>query len=97
MKITDIFKKYKVFLILIVILLLLLVVLLLLPKEGKVEDGYSDKKEKIETPYEIWSDEITIHSELTKIDVPKEGKILEVTGFNTNDLNLLLKIFINSI
>jgi len=93
MKITEIFKKYKVFLILIVILLLLLVVLLLLPKKGKVEDGYSDKKEKIETPYEIWTDEITIHSELTEIDVPKEGKILKVIGFNTNDFESFVKNF----
>ena len=82
----EFFNKYKIYIIVGVILLAILLVLLLLSKEEVTQDGYLSTKEKIQSPYPIDEEEISVDVSKIKIDVPEEERILKVSGFDTDKM-----------
>jgi len=84
----EFIKKYKVYIILAGILLVILIILLLIPKINniEIEEGYSLSKEKIQSPYPIDEESISVDVSKIKIDVPSEERILKVSGFSTDKI-----------
>ncbi|HQA87843.1 MAG TPA: hypothetical protein PLW18_02090, partial [Candidatus Dojkabacteria bacterium] len=82
----EFFNKYKIYIIVGVILLAILLVLLLLSKEEVTQDGYLNAEEKIQSPYPIDEEGISVDVSKIKIDVPKEERILKVSEFDTDKM-----------
>ncbi len=91
----EFFKKYKIYIIVGVILLAILLVLLLLSKEEVTQDGYLSTKEKIQSPYPIDEEEISVDVSKIKIDIPKEERILKVSEFDTDKMISFVNNFYN--
>jgi len=91
----EFFNKYKIYIIVGVVLLAILFVLLLLSKEEVTQDGYLSAKEKIQSPYPIDEEGISVDVSKIKIDVPKEERILKVSGFDTNKMISFVNNFYN--
>ena len=84
----EFIKKYKVYIILLGILLIILLILLLIPTINNrgTEEGYSLSKEKIQSPYPIDEESISVDVSKIKIDIPREERILKVSGFSTDKI-----------
>lgn len=91
----EFFNKYKIYIIIGGVLLIILFVLLLLSKEEVTQDGYLSAKEKIQSPYPIDEEAISIDVSKIKIDVPKEERILKVSGFDTDKMISFVNNFYN--
>jgi len=91
-KIKDYIKKYKVLLIIGGILLILAIILSTINIVGK-EGGYSRSTKKVESPYSISESNMLIDLQETNIKVEREGKVLRVLSFNTEDLALFISEF----
>jgi len=91
----EFFNKYKIYIIVGVILLTILLVLLLLSKEEVTQDGYLNAEEKIQSPYPIDEEEISVDVSKIKIDVPKEERILKVSEFDTDKMISFVNNFYN--
>ena len=91
----EFFNKYKIYIIVGVILLAILLVLLLLSKEEVTQDGYLSTKEKIQSPYPIDEEEISVDVSKIKIDIPKEERILKVSEFDTDKMISFVNNFYN--
>ena len=91
----EFFNKYKIYIIVGVVLLAILFVLLLLSKEEVTQDGYLSAKEKIQSPYPIDEEGISVDVSKIKIDVPKEERILKVSEFDTDKMISFVNNFYN--
>ena len=91
----EFFNKYKIYIIVGVVLLTILLVLLLLSKEEVTQDGYLNAEEKIQSPYPIDEEEISVDVSKIKIDVPKEERILKVSEFDTDKMISFVNNFYN--
>ncbi len=91
----EFFNKYKIYIIVGVILLTILLVLLLLSKEEVTQDGYLSAEEKIQSPYPIDEEEISVDVSKIKIDIPKEERILKVSEFDTDKMISFVNNFYN--
>ena len=91
----EFFNKYKIYIIVGVILLTILLVLLLLSKEEVTQDGYLNAEEKIQSPYPIDEEGISVDVSKIKIDVPKEERILKVSEFDTDKMISFVNNFYN--
>jgi hypothetical protein len=91
----EFFNKYKIYIIVGVILLTILLVLLLLSKEEVTQDGYLSAEEKIQSPYPIDEEGISVDVSKIKIDVPKEERILKVSEFDTDKMISFVNNFYN--
>jgi len=67
-----------------------------LGKKKTPESGYSSNMEKIDSPYPKWSKELNIISQTQLIEIPKNDKILTVTGFNSTVVSVLIEEVYNS-
>ena len=91
----EFFNKYKIYIIIGVVLLTILFVLLFLSKEKVTQDGYLSAKEKIQSPYPIDEEAISVDVSKIKIDIPKEERILKVSGFDTDKMISFVNNFYN--
>jgi len=91
----EFFNKYKIYIIVGIVLLAILFVLLLLSKGEVTQDGYLSAKEKIQSPYPIDQEEISVDVSKIKIDVPKEERILKVSEFDTDKMISFVNNFYN--
>lgn len=91
----EFFNKYKIYIIVGVILLTILLVLLLLSKEEVTQDGYLNAEEKIQSPYPIDEEGISVDVSKIKIDVPKEERILKVSEFDIDKMISFVNNFYN--
>ncbi len=97
-KFLKLIKKNKALSLVLLILTIVLVVfvVIFLGKKKTPESGYSSNMEKIDSPYPKWSKELNIISQTQLIEIPKNDKILTVTGFNSTAINFLIEEVYNS-
>ncbi|NLE31077.1 hypothetical protein GX618_02265 [Candidatus Dojkabacteria bacterium] len=97
-KFLKLIKKNKILslVLLILIIILILFLVIFLGKKKTPESGYSSNMEKIDSPYPKWSKELNIISQTQLIEIPKNDKILTVTGFNSTVVSVLIEEVYNS-
>lgn len=82
----EFINKYKIYILLVGVFLVILLVLLFVLNQEVSEEGYSVSKEKIQSPYPIDEEAISVDVSKIKIDVPKEERILKISGFSTDKM-----------